>query len=892
MLGVEMYPSLGLGGQRLGDCYYTDRDTPAHVPLYPTSCDMAARSLPPRLLAPPPAKRDAFGKGEDAVKIELENMSLWKQFSTVGTEMIITKKGRRMFPQLKVKLSGLNPSQRYILLLDLTPVDSFRYRFQDDSWQVVGGAEARLPDRVFIHPDSPATGEHWQNRTISFHRAKLTNNTLDSQGYIILHSLHKYQARVHVIEARDVLMWGGAQHTFTFPETQFITVTAYQNNRITELKINSNPFAKGFRENGLNSKKQREARQKRKLNHHEEPLDIESCDPCDSTEVIPQTMALESTNLALSDSGFCSDVPSFSDQTGQQHSSGQAFLSSQIARLSEISVENQPQSTTNDEVNAGMLEEIMPISLAKYGMFLVCVLWELWMSKLTQRWIMPISLAKYGMFLVCVLWELWMSKLTQRIMPISLAKYGMFLVCVLWELWMSKLTQRSSQMIGLSSYNPFTTTSSITSTSHLPVPHPQPSSLCNLQSSHSNPSEGITNYSTVTSSHYTSLDSSSPINSSTSPQGSTHPAVCHTSSSYHSVLPSRDNNLTSPHTPTNPPFQSLPQASCQSTTINSCPSGLSMDAAQNQAIDGGLGSTNSTPSGVDVSTPTAFPFPPIQSSNNSESTTPPSQILPQTAFPFPPIQSTNNSDTPPSQILAQTAFPFPPVQQPNPLNDSLDSNPISTSFPFLSEPESTSTPLPTPHPTVYNFSVFPEPKEPKFLPSNVQALGNIAQVQPTLPQSFPPTYQHIPPQCANPSQIPAQSFPSIPPSTATFLTHPALPNHPVPATHPHPHTQYPVPYNAYPPVAPSELGSFSQINPNASYLPDMVLHPSILPALDNSLPSTAASIYNPFPSYPLRLCQDPRSSFHLQLRHLYRQPQPVHPNNQGSYLELGGRPAF
>lgn len=91
---------------------------------------------------------------------------------------------RRMFPQLRVKLSGLNPTLRYILLLDIVPVDSSRYRFQDDSWQVVGGAEARLPDRVFIHPDSPATGEHWQNRTISFHRAKLTNNTLDTQGYV------------------------------------------------------------------------------------------------------------------------------------------------------------------------------------------------------------------------------------------------------------------------------------------------------------------------------------------------------------------------------------------------------------------------------------------------------------------------------------------------------------------------------------------------------------------------------------------------------------------------------------------------------------------------------------------------------------------------------------
>ncbi|KAJ8284272.1 hypothetical protein COCON_G00031220 [Conger conger] len=118
-----------------------------------------------------------------------------------------------------------------MLLLEVVPADASRYRFQGESWQAVGGAEARLPDRVFIHPDSPATGAHWQGRVISFHHAKLTNNTLDTRGHIILHSLHRYQPRLHVIEARDVLMWGGGRHSFVFPETQFLTVTAYQNSK-------------------------------------------------------------------------------------------------------------------------------------------------------------------------------------------------------------------------------------------------------------------------------------------------------------------------------------------------------------------------------------------------------------------------------------------------------------------------------------------------------------------------------------------------------------------------------------------------------------------------------------------------------------------------------------
>lgn len=91
---------------------------------------------------------------------------------------------RRMFPGMRLKVTGLNPSLRYIILLDIVPADNSRYRFQGGGWQAVGGAEARLPDRVFIHPDSPATGAHWQSRTISFHYAKLTNNTLDSQGHV------------------------------------------------------------------------------------------------------------------------------------------------------------------------------------------------------------------------------------------------------------------------------------------------------------------------------------------------------------------------------------------------------------------------------------------------------------------------------------------------------------------------------------------------------------------------------------------------------------------------------------------------------------------------------------------------------------------------------------
>jgi hypothetical protein len=66
--------------------------------------------------------------------------------------------------------------------------------------------------------------------------------------------MHRYQPRIHCVYSpsvkSDELLLQQTQtfRTFTFPETKFITVTAYQNQRITQLKIAFNPFAKGFRD--------------------------------------------------------------------------------------------------------------------------------------------------------------------------------------------------------------------------------------------------------------------------------------------------------------------------------------------------------------------------------------------------------------------------------------------------------------------------------------------------------------------------------------------------------------------------------------------------------------------------------------------------------------------
>ncbi|CAH1231196.1 TBX2 [Branchiostoma lanceolatum] len=205
------------------------------------------------VLRPIPQQQD--DDSEDP-QVELEYKDLWDQFHTYGTEMVITKSGRRMFPSFKVKVSGLDKRSKYIFLMDIVAADDCRYKFHNSRWMVAGKADPEMPKRMYIHPDSPATGEHWMSKTVSFHKLKLTNNISDKHGFVslpqtILNSMHKYQPRFHIVKTNDIMKLPYCHfRTYVFRETAFIAVTAYQNEKITQLKIDHNPFAKGFRDTG------------------------------------------------------------------------------------------------------------------------------------------------------------------------------------------------------------------------------------------------------------------------------------------------------------------------------------------------------------------------------------------------------------------------------------------------------------------------------------------------------------------------------------------------------------------------------------------------------------------------------------------------------------------
>ncbi|XP_055774417.1 T-box transcription factor TBX3-like [Salvelinus fontinalis] len=211
--------------------------------LEPLNATQSAKLSPPKTLETVAT--------EDDPKVHLDARHLWTQFHKFGTEMVITKSGRRMFPPFKARCTGLNQRAKYILLMDIVAADDFRYKFHNSRWMVSGKADPEMPKRMYIHPDSPATGEQWMSKVVNFHKLKLTNNISDKHGFTILNSMHKYQPRFHVVRANDILKLPYSTFmTYVFSETEFIAVTAYQNEKITQMKIDNNPFAKGFRDTG------------------------------------------------------------------------------------------------------------------------------------------------------------------------------------------------------------------------------------------------------------------------------------------------------------------------------------------------------------------------------------------------------------------------------------------------------------------------------------------------------------------------------------------------------------------------------------------------------------------------------------------------------------------
>lgn len=163
-----------------------------------------------------------------------------------------------MFPGFAVSISGLKPKAKYTMKLDIMLRENHRFKFLNARWLPVGSAEPQPQFETYVHPDSPNTGSFWMRHGISFRKLKITNNKDKPGGNVrgcgwgvlldvivvpmqaLLHSMHKYFLRLLIEEEKRNPAGGEPKAqprpilTMEFPETEFIAVTAYQNEEVRD----------------------------------------------------------------------------------------------------------------------------------------------------------------------------------------------------------------------------------------------------------------------------------------------------------------------------------------------------------------------------------------------------------------------------------------------------------------------------------------------------------------------------------------------------------------------------------------------------------------------------------------------------------------------------------
>ncbi|CAI5446428.1 unnamed protein product [Caenorhabditis angaria] len=193
---------------------------------------------------------------QQRIRVRVADEELWKKFYP-ATEMIVTKKGRSLFPKLDYKVEGLSPECYYAFQLRMERVDNIKYKFDLGEWHEATKGEPRTIDQAIRHSDGFRRGDEWMKSNIQFSRLKITNNiAANIPNHIILQSMHKYVPVLTIIKMGGMPdMYGMGmngqeamiEEEFRFDFTEFIAVTAYQNQDITRLKVQHNKYARGFR---------------------------------------------------------------------------------------------------------------------------------------------------------------------------------------------------------------------------------------------------------------------------------------------------------------------------------------------------------------------------------------------------------------------------------------------------------------------------------------------------------------------------------------------------------------------------------------------------------------------------------------------------------------------
>uniref|UniRef100_A0A0R3S2H9 T-box domain-containing protein n=1 Tax=Elaeophora elaphi TaxID=1147741 RepID=A0A0R3S2H9_9BILA len=193
------------------------------------------------------------------IRISISHRKLWEDFHRNNNEMILTSKGRCIYPRIGYSVEGLEPKTMYFICLKICRTDRARYKYTAGEWHMTATGDSESETK-YIYPDNGSTqlGQYWMSNGIRFGKLKITNSNKDCSTNILLTSMHKYRPilYIHKVYATPALCLDGSTiltnqyqlvKSFTDQIMEFIAVTAYQNQRIIEMKKIHNSYARGQR---------------------------------------------------------------------------------------------------------------------------------------------------------------------------------------------------------------------------------------------------------------------------------------------------------------------------------------------------------------------------------------------------------------------------------------------------------------------------------------------------------------------------------------------------------------------------------------------------------------------------------------------------------------------
>lgn len=178
------------------------------------------------------------------VWLELVNAAMWRTFDRETTEMIVTPRGRCIFPEPEFRLSGtFDPECEYTVELAAEPLSDIRYR-----WDCVSGMWTEAGRLHVRCPPSRVTHEQWflstrdKDPTFKFNKTKLTN-VEHAKGKLSVNTMGLYCFTAYVRWRAIDGSRSGRSAPFRFSETKFMAVTVYHNPAMRTLKKENNPHA-------------------------------------------------------------------------------------------------------------------------------------------------------------------------------------------------------------------------------------------------------------------------------------------------------------------------------------------------------------------------------------------------------------------------------------------------------------------------------------------------------------------------------------------------------------------------------------------------------------------------------------------------------------------------